>query len=323
MNDILSQEEIDALKEAVSQGKVDTLEDAPSGAVLSETYDFVSRNRHLVSRLPGLKVIYSGFAGFCSSALSARLRRTVRAELTSVQQVTVEDLVRGGESLSCLCSVKHSAVKHPVLFIMDSILLLSFIDAVCGGEGLPVNMEDREEMGPIEQKIVQSLPNEVVKALEQAWQVVSPASLELQAVEYNPQIVSSLPRHEVIEVAVFQVGIEEVQGELTLALPHSFLEAVRGELLMEQQVSDEVGEGQWAATLAYSVVRAEVALKVELAQGRLNVRDFFNLKTGDVIYLEPHPEDKLIVTVEGVPKFFGMAGTVRNTQAVQITSRID
>jgi flagellar motor switch protein FliM len=322
MNDILSQEEIDALKDAVSQGKVDTLEDTAPGAVPSETYDFVSRNRHLVSRLPGLKVIYSGFAGFSSSALTARLRRTVRVELTSVQQVTVEDLVRGGESLSCLCSVKHSAVKHPILFIMDSILLLSFIDAVCGGEGLPVTMEDREEMGPIEQKIVQSLPSEVVKSLEQAWQVVGPASLELQTIEYNPQIVSSLPRHEVVEVAVFQIGTEEVQGELTLALPHNLIEAVRGELLMEQQVGDE-GGGQWAATLAYSVVRAEVDLKVELAQGRLNVRDFFNLKAGDVIYLEPHPEDKLIVAVEGIPKFFGMAGTVRNAQAVQITSRID
>lgn len=322
MSDILSQEEIDALREAVSQGKVDTLEDAAPGVPRAETYDFVSRNRQLVSRLPGLKVIYSGFAGFFNTALAALLRRTVRAELTSVQQITVEELVRSDDSLTSLCSVKHSTAKQPLLIIMDSVLLLSFIDAICGGDGRPVNMEEKQEMGPIEQKLVQNLTREAVKALEQAWNVVNQASLEFLSIEYRPQIVTNVPRHEVVEVAVFQIGIEEVQGELTLALPHSLIEAVRDELMMEQQMSGTGPEGEWALTLARSLAQVEVSLTVELAEGRMSVRDFFNLKTGDVIYLDPHSEDKLIVTVEGIPKFFGMAGTVRNTQAVQIKSRI-
>lgn len=323
MSDILSQEEIDALKDAVSQGEVESAEEAPDKGAWSETYDFLNRNRHLMSRLPGIKFIYSGFAGFFNTAMTGIIHMEVSAELTSVQQIAVGELLRPIEGLNCFCMVKHTAAKQPILIIMDSILLLSFVDALCGGDGRPAGVGEKQDFGAIEQRLIKRLAEESVRSLEQSWNVVAPASLELLSIDYQPQMVASLPRQEVVEVAVFQVGIKDVQGELTIALPHGLIEAVRGDLLMEHQEGEELQNEQWARHLGLSLVGVEVSMSVELARGDLNVKDFFDLKVGDVVYLEPHPDDRLVVSVEGVPKLFGMSGTVGNTQAVQITSRIE
>lgn len=323
MSDILSQEEIDALKDAVSQGEVESGDEATPQGSWAETYDFLNRNRHLMSRLPGIKFIYSGFSGFFTTAMAGIIHLEVGAELTSVQQIAVGELLRPVEGLNCFCMVKHAAAKQPILIIMDSILLISFVDALCGGDGRPAGVGEKQDLGTIERRLLMRLAEETVRALEQSWNVVAPASLELQSVDYQPQMVASLPRQEVVEVAVFQVGIQEVQGELTIALPHGLIEAVRGDLLMDHQESEELHNEQWARNLGRSLQGVLVSMSVELARGKLDVKEFFNLKVGDVVYLSPHPDDKLVVSVERVPKLFGMSGTVGKTQAVQITSRIE
>lgn len=323
MNEILSQEEIDALKDAVSKGEVETIEDSPSVKKTAGKYDFAGRNRQLVGRLPGLKVIYSGFSGFVINALASVINKTIRVELTSVHQLSTGDLVRSGGASSCLCSIKFSPFKQPLFFVMDSTLMLSFIDAACGGEGRTISIEGREEMGSIEQKLVWGLAREVVKALEESWRVASPARMELHGIEFHPQVVTSLPSQEVLEVAVFQVSLEESHGELTLALPHGLIESMRTELMMEGQAEEIQEDAHWARALARSLGSMEVALSVELAQTRLNFREFLELKEGDIVYLDPHPDDQLVVSVEGLPKFFGRAGALRNSQAVQISCRID
>jgi flagellar motor switch protein FliM len=323
MSEILSQEEIDALKEAVDQGEVETLVDAETKGTNAESYDFFNRSQQLVSRLPGLKVLYTGFAGYIQNTLAAVTRNMVRTELSSVQQLRAAEMMQVDDSLSCLCSVKLPNSKQPIMFVLDSVLLLSFIDALCGGAGRPVSVEEKQEMGPIEQRLARRLAEETTKCLEQAWQPVSPVRMELHSIEYKLQVVTFLPAQEVLEVAVFQVLMEEVQGELTVGLPHGLIESFRTEFLMDHLEGESSEDGQWAQTIAHSITQVAVDMSVELAQGRLSLKEFFDLKTGDVVYLDPHPEDGLLVNVEGIPKYLGMAGTVKNSQAVRITSRID
>ncbi|HEB81058.1 MAG TPA: flagellar motor switch protein FliM, partial [Chromatiales bacterium] len=63
VNDLLSQEEIDALLHGVSSGDVDTEDEAPSpGEVRS--YDFASQDRIVRGRLPTLEMINERFARY-------------------------------------------------------------------------------------------------------------------------------------------------------------------------------------------------------------------------------------------------------------------
>lgn len=323
MNEILSQEEIDALKDAVNEGEVETSADTKTSAAKAESYDFFNRNLQLVSRLPGLKVIYSGFTGYLHTAFAALMRYVVKTELSSVQQLHASEMMHVDDPLSCLCSVRIPNIKQPIMFIMDSVLLLSFIDALCGGAGRPSRVEEKREMGQIEQRLVRRLAEETTRCLEQAWQAISPVTMELSSVDYKPQVVTLLPAQEVVEVAVFQVQMEEVQGELTLGLPHGLIESFRTELMMEHNEAESQEDAIWKDAMERSLTQVELSMSVELARGRLSLKEFFNLKTGDVVYLDPHPEDKLLVNVEGIPKYLGMSGTVKNSQAVRITSKID
>ncbi len=322
MSDVLSQKEIDALRNAVSEGTLDTLEESTPEQLAAETYDFANRNRQLVSRLPGLKAVYSGFAVFLNTAVAGAMRRMTKVEMTSLLQSTVDELFGRGESLSCICVVKVIGHKQPILLILDSTLLVSFIDAICGGEGRPITMEGKQEMGPIEQRIVRRFAEDVVNALEQALKVTGSIQVELESIEFQRLVLTALPGPEVLEVAVFQISMEGVQGELTLAVPHGLIESIRPQLMMLSHEGEASDDGQWANIFKRSLSQLEVDLAVEVARSTFSVREIFNFKCGDIIDFDPHPEDQLVVSVEGIPKLHGMAGTVRNAQAVRIINRL-
>ena len=60
MNDLLSQDEIDALLHGVDSGAVETQPEAPSGEARS--YDFASQDRIIRGRMPTLEMVHERFA---------------------------------------------------------------------------------------------------------------------------------------------------------------------------------------------------------------------------------------------------------------------
>jgi flagellar motor switch protein FliM len=54
----------------------------------------------------------------------------------------------------------------------------------------------------------------------------------------------------------------------------------------------------------------------------MNAKDILNLQVGDIIPFDKRVTDPLLAKVEGIPKFLGKAGQVRNAKAFQLSSKL-
>jgi flagellar motor switch protein FliM len=66
------------------------------------------------------------------------------------------------------------------------------------------------------------------------------------------------------------------------------------------------------------VKEAAVEFSVDLGYARIPVRDYLNMKEGDILVLDNGFQSGLVAKVEGIPKFEGYAGRVKNRTAFKV-----
>src|SRR5690606_1581082 len=87
VNDLLTQDEIDALLHGVSSGDVETEEDGPGIVGEVTDYDFTSQDRIVRGRLPTLEIINERYARQLRLSFFNMLRRNAEISTTGVQML--------------------------------------------------------------------------------------------------------------------------------------------------------------------------------------------------------------------------------------------
>src|SRR4051812_34881469 len=115
MSDILSQEEVDALLNAVSTGSLvpDSIGDKPASDASSGSpdddreksvilYDFRRPDRVSKDQMRTLQNLHDGYARLLSTTLSSYLRTLVEIDIVSVDQLTYSEFMMSISNPSCI-----------------------------------------------------------------------------------------------------------------------------------------------------------------------------------------------------------------------------
>jgi len=124
-NDLLSQDEIDALLHGVSSGDVETEEFDPDDEGVASAYDFNSQDRIVRGRMPTLEMINERFARYFRISLFNMLRRTSEISVEGVQMLKFAEYVHSLFVPTNLNLVKADPLRGTMLFILDPKLVLS------------------------------------------------------------------------------------------------------------------------------------------------------------------------------------------------------
>jgi flagellar motor switch protein FliM len=65
-----------------------------------------------------------------------------------------------------------------------------------------------------------------------------------------------------------------------------------------------------------------VGLSVDLGYTNLTVKDFLNLKEGDIIVLDNDYDKQLLAMVEGIGLFEGFAGRYKNKKVFKVEDQV-
>src|SRR5690554_3380750 len=90
MKDVLSQEEIDSLIQALSSGQLDETERKTEEVA---RYDFKRPNKFSKEQIRTLMSIHENFARVLSNFLTVYLRTNIQIKLESVSQITFEEFI--------------------------------------------------------------------------------------------------------------------------------------------------------------------------------------------------------------------------------------
>ncbi|MCK9531583.1 MAG: flagellar motor switch protein FliM [Gammaproteobacteria bacterium] len=321
VNDLLSQDEIDALLHGVSDGDIETESDERYEPGTVRQYDFTSEDRIVRGRMPTLEMINERFSRHFRISLFNMLRRSAEISVGGVEMMKFAEYVHTLFVPTSLNMVKVRPLRGTGLVVLDPKLVFIVVDNYFGGDGRYHAKIEGREFTPTEQRVIQMLLNLAFNDLHEAWAPVMNIDFEFMNSEVNPQFANIVSPTEVVVTSKFHIELEGGGGDLHITMPYSMLEPIR-EILDAGIQSDRTDtDDRWITALREEVRGAEVELESTLATVQLSLRDILNMKPGDVIPLEM-PEH-VTLRAENVPIFRGILGVSDEHLAIKIVEQVE
>ncbi len=318
MQDLLSQDEIDALLHGVDDGDVDTDSDDEPGGI--KAYDLTSQDRIVRGRMPTLEMINERFARYTRISMFNLLRRTADVSVGGIQIQKFGEYVHTLYVPTSLNMVKFRPLRGTALVIMDAKLVFKLVDNFFGGDGRHAKIEGRE-FTPTELRVVQMVLEQAFVDLAEAWRAVIPIDFEFINSEVNPSMANIVSPSEVVVVSTFHIELDGGGGELHITIPYSMIEPIREMLDAGLQSDSDERDDRWIHALRNDIMDATVNLECELVRRDVLLRDIMTLKEGDVIPIEM-PENN-IVTANEVPMFRVNLGQSDGNLALKVVDMVD
>jgi flagellar motor switch protein FliM len=318
VQDLLSQEEIDALLHGVDDGDVETDPDVEPGEARS--YDLTSQDRIVRGRMPTLEMINERFARYTRISLFNLLRRSADVAVGGIQIQKFGEYVHTLYVPTSLNMVKLRPLRGTGLIILDAKLVFKLVDNFFGGDGRHAKIEGRE-FTPTELRVVQMVLQQAFVDLKEAWKTIVPIEFEYVNSEVNPSMANIVSPSEVVVVSTFHVELDGGGGDMHITLPYAMIEPIRETLDAGMQSDVDDVDERWVRALREDVVGAAVEVNTTIAEKEISLRDIIDLEEGDVIPVDV-PE-KLILTANGVPVLYARLGQSRGNLALQILDKID
>ncbi len=317
MQDLLSQDEIDALLHGVDDGDVETDDEQNTGE--AKTFDLATQDRIVRGRMPTLEMINERFARYTRISLFNLMRRNADVAAAGIQIMKFGEYIHTLYVPTSLNLVKMRPLRGTALYIMDAKLVFKLVDNFFGGEGRHAKIEGRE-FTPTETRIVQMVLDQVFKDMKEAWSAVYKVDFEYLSSEVNPSMANIVSPSEVVVVSTFQIELDGGGGEMDVAIPYSMVEPIR-ELLDAgvQSDVDEVDE-RWVHALQEDIKQVDVPVSATVARRSISLREVAQFEAGDIIPIEM-PETVTLKANE-VPVYRGHLGTRDGNLAIRIVDRV-
>ena len=321
MDDLLSQDEIDALLHGVDEGAVKTEDEEGTFAAEGvRSYDFTSQERIVRGRMPTLEMVSERFARYFRISLFNLLRRTAEVSFSGVQVIKFSEFIHSLFVPTNLNLIRFKPLRGRALIVLDPTLVFTAVDNYFGGSGQFYNKVEGREFTPTEMRVIQILLDLAFKDLKEAWKPVMDVEPEYINSEVNPQFANIVSPSEIIVISTIHIELEGGGGDLHVALPYAMLEPIR-ELLDSIQSDRGDVDNRWREALNYEVMEVPVELYGILLEKTLTVEQILNLEPGDVISVDI--PDQVTLFTEEIPLFRGRVGVANGNYAVKIETVVD
>ncbi len=325
MTDILSQDEIDQLLNAISSGEVQA-EDYTQQKEQKKVkiYDFKRPDKFSKDQIRTVQMMHETFARLTTTALSAKLRALVEVHVTSVDQLTYEEFIRSIPNPTTLALINMDPLKGSSILEIDPTITFTIIDRLFGGAGEHYKVS--RELTDIELSVIEAVVVNILSNLRESWSTVIDLRPRLGTIETNPQFAQIVPPNEMVMLITLETKIADSEGMINLCVPYITIEPIIQKLSAQYWFSS-IRKGESEANKKVIQGRLEnvfVGISVEIGFVNFTFADVMNLKKGDVVKLnETTTRDDFVLKVGGRPKFLCRPGRVGSHIAVQLGESID
>lgn len=316
-DDILSQDEIDALLRGIEGGEVETeTAETPSGI---RPYDFTSQEKIVRGKMPSLDIINERLARSFRVSLASDIRKIVDIVNVNVNITKFYDFLRSVPFPSSLNIIKLDPLRGFSLVVFDASMIFSLIEFYFGGSGKGHYKPEGREFTPIEQRIINKVLMMFLDSMEEAWKPIFPIKTQYVRTEMNPQFVTIVTPVDVVIEIEFTLEIETRECKIMICIPYSSVEPIKEKLYSAFMVDRDEMDMKWLGRIKEQIKRTKVEVEAILGKTNIDFKTLIDLKKGDIIGLQRRTDEDIDLLVEGIPKFKGKLGTFKGNYAVKIT----
>lgn len=324
MAEVLSQSEIDALLSALSAGdfEPDQLKEKEEKHRVKK-YDFRSPQKFSKEHIRTLEMVHDSFARIASNYLSGQLRKHVKIEIQTVEQITYEEFIHSIPNPTVLTIFSMPPLQGNILLEMNPEFSYQILDILLGGEGnRKVKLKDFSE---IDKNILSSITSEMINSMKLAWEDIIEVRPQFEALETNPSASQTLAPNEAVALLSFSVELGKSTTYMNLCIPYLSVEKILDKLIVQYWFKNDNSEVDTDARekIMAGIEPAKVDLHVELGETEITLDDFLRLVKGDVLVLNTRYDSPVRVFVEDEECFIAKPGIIGKNLGVEILDITD
>ena len=322
--EILSQQEIDALLSAISSGEMDAEElKKEEQDKRVRVYDFKRALRFSKDQIRSIYRIHENYARLLTTFFSAQLRTYVNISVASVDQIPYEEFIRSIPNMTTLNVYSLDPLEGRIILEVNPNIAYAMMDRQLGGQGY--GEYSVENLTEIETLLISQLFEKSIPNLTEAWSSIVDINPVLEDFEVNPQFLQLVSPNETVVVVSLNTKIGEVSGMINICIPHIVLEPIIPKLTAHYWMQTGVTERdpETYAELTKLIKDVDVRATAILGRAVISLQELLHLKPGDIIALNQSIDEPLTLEVNNEPKMYVQVGKQNKRLAVQVLDTIE
>ncbi len=323
MEQILSQDEVDALLKGISGGDIEEPEEPADSLHLDYTpYDFTRQERIVQVKMPAMEAINDAFLRLIRTSLSNTLRKIIDITSVPLELERFGAFVRTLPVPSSLQIFKMDPFRGHALLVMEPKLVFTLVENFLGGTGTRnVRIEGRD-FTPIEQRLIQRVVTTLLADMEKAWASIHPIKVKYVRSEINPQFAKICEPENVVVINRYEVDMDRPIGSIATCIPMSNLESVKQKLFSTFQREKSEEDIITQQVLVENINSYGIDMSIELGSATLNAGEIMGLGVGDILQLDQRTDELLPAYAAGRKKYLGTPGIHRGNKAYLIKRKV-
>mgnify|MGYP000976318689 CR=1 FL=1 len=318
--DILSQDEVNALLNAVESGEVRIEREEQEKKKLCVNYDF--HNPVLIPKefVRVLRVLHESFARNTGLSLSAFLRTLVQMELVSVDQLTYNEFMLSLPNITYLNVVSIPPFKGNIIVEINVNMILLFIERLLGGESK--RSISPRALTDLEMAISSRVIGRMLDEYRAAWRHITEFNPRIETRGTDPRFAQIVHPEEMVLLICFEIRMGESSGILNICFPLSTFEPLSGHIArMRTMTSLRARRDSSMTEMQRALLDVPVVMNALLGKVNLQVEDVIGLQEGDMIRLSRKNAARLKMTVGDQLMLFGRPASRKQRKTVQVMEK--
>ena len=320
-DDLLSQEEIDALLNDVSgEEKSNSNEPERFNGKLIRRFDPSTQQRTIRTRLQDMDTINESFARRLRITLEDLLRRggDISIKPQQLRQLKkYSDFARALPVPSSINLISMAPLVGSTIIVFPPELILITVDSLFGGDGRLALRAEGRDFTRTEQRIINRIVESVLQTYQEAWEGFFPITPAHQRSETQARFANIVDNpSELVVDSTFRLEFGTFECDFHICMPYSMIEPISGS-------SSSANEDEQARLkrLSQEVTQSDVELIAHFADIKASIGQLMTLKRGDILPIELPIE--LPVNVDGVAVMTCGYGTIEERKALRVNHLID
>ncbi|GEN23620.1 flagellar motor switch protein FliM [Halomonas cupida] len=321
-DDLLSQEEIDALLKGVSgDEESDGATPTHSGGRI-RNFDPATQHRIVRERLQTLDIINERFARHFRMGMFNLLRRSADITVESVRYLSYSDFARNVPVPTNINIIAMKPLKGSALIVFPPALVFMVVDNLFGGDGRFLTRSEGREFTNTEQRIIQRVLQLAIDGYSEAWSSVYPLDISYLRSEMQSKFanITNSP-NEIVVDTTFHLEVGNLASNFQVCIPYTMIEPLRDLLSNPLSEGSRNKDGTFNRHMAGELRHSEVELVADFATINSCLGEVMHLSPGDILPLDL-PES-IIARVDGVPVMECEYGSQHEQRALRVKRMFD
>jgi flagellar motor switch protein FliM len=318
MSSPLDNNEVEALMQAIQEGRVSPDPGAASGGPVVP-YDLTSQDRIIRGQMPTLDSINDRIASLFGKSLAGRMRLEIRVTAMPATLLKFGDLTPLLSGPGTMGVLSLGAGFGLGLIVLEGTLAPALLSGALGdrkARPAAASGDAPVELTNLERLVLKRLLGQLGEAMSQSWADVLPLKPEVLRFESDHRMLIIANPTDVTILCTFEIT-GAIDGKLQLAIPYAAVESAKKMLTSPPRLGGQ-RDVRFSAQLAQELESVNVELRVEIGRHKLSVSELLELQVGDVLTLNTSETAPLPVAVQGRPKMTAAPRIVGGGMAIEI-----